>query len=111
MLCRPESRVYGIALRMGLVLLICRFMAGQDVKTNYMPGTDFSKYKTYKWLDIAGADQPDQILQQQIIQAIDGQLAFKGMTKTEDDKADIMLATKFPSRNRGNGTPMVWVEV
>jgi len=35
------------------VLLALALMAGtavlaQDVTTNYLPGTDFSKYKTYK---------------------------------------------------------------
>lgn len=92
MLCRKmKSEISGIAVRIGLALLVCGSMAAQDIKTNYMPGTDFSKYKSYKWVDISGAEQPDQILQQQIKQAIDGQLASKGMTKTDDDKADMYI--------------------
>jgi hypothetical protein len=74
---------------MGLVLLLCGFMAAQDIKTNFMPGTDFSKYKTYKWIKIDGSEQIDQIVDQQIKQAIDSQLASKGFTKTDDDKADL----------------------
>jgi len=32
----------------------------QDVMVNYVPGTDFSKYKTYKWVEIQGArSRPD----------------------------------------------------
>jgi Domain of unknown function (DUF4136) len=76
---------------MGLVLLVCGFVAAQDIKTNYMPGTNFSKYKTYKWVNIDGGEQPDQIVQQQIKQAVDGQLAAKGMTKTDDEKADMYV--------------------
>jgi hypothetical protein len=89
MLCRVKSGVVGIAWPMGLVLLVCGFAAAQDIKTNFMPGTDFSKYKTYKWVDIEGTEQPDPILQQQIKQAVDSQLASKGLTKTDADTVDL----------------------
>jgi hypothetical protein len=91
MFCRLKNGVGGIAS--GIVLaVLCGFAAAQDIKTNYMPGTDFSKYKTYKWVSVQGAEQPDQILDQQIKQAIDAQLTSKGMTKTDDDKADLYVA-------------------
>lgn len=80
-----------IALQMGLVLLVCGFMAAQDIKTNYVPGTDFSKYKTYKWVNIEGAQKPDDILDQQIRQAVDTQLASKSFTKTDEEKADLYV--------------------
>jgi len=92
MLGRPKSGIVGIALEMGLVLLACGFMAAQDIKTNYVPGTDFSKYKTYKWVAIDGSEQPNQIVDQQIKQAVDASLASKGMSKTDDDKADMYVA-------------------
>jgi hypothetical protein len=91
MLCRMKGGICKVASYVGLVLFVCGFIAAQDVKTNFMPGTDFSKYKTYKWVNIAGTEQPDQILQQQIKQAIDAQLTTKGMTKTDDDKADMYV--------------------
>ena len=47
----------------------------QDVMVNYVPGTDFSKYKTYKWVEIQGAEKPDQIIDTQIKQAIDKAMA------------------------------------
>ena len=87
MICRLKGGVPEITLRIGLVLLVCGFVAAQDIKTNYVPGTDFSKYKTYKWVNIEGGEQPDQIVQQQIKQAVDATLASKGMTKTDDDMA------------------------
>ena len=34
-----------------LALVACSLTCGQDVRTNYMPGTDFSKYHTYAWVD------------------------------------------------------------
>lgn len=92
MFCGQKSGKVRIALLMGLVLLVGGFMAAQDIKTNYVPGTDFSKYKTYKWVNVEGAERPDQILDQQIRQAIDTQLASKSFTKSDDEKADLYVA-------------------
>jgi hypothetical protein len=91
MLCRPKSGIVRTTLVVGFVLLVCGFMAAQDIRTNYMPGTDFSKFKTYKWVQIDGGEQPNQIVGQQIIQAVDSQLTSKGFTKTDDDKADMYV--------------------
>ena len=56
-----------------------------------MPGTDFSKYHTYKWVAIEGASHPNQIMDAEIKQAVDSQLGSKGLTKTDSDKADLYL--------------------
>jgi len=63
----------------------------QDVKTNYMPGTDFAKYKTYRWGAVEGPGQPNQILDAEIKQAVDQQLAAKGFTKTDSPQADLTV--------------------
>ena len=75
------------------LVLACaaRLAHAQDVTYNAMPGTDFSKFKTYKWVQVEGGMHPDQIVEQQIIQAIDAQLASKGLTKTDDEKADLYV--------------------
>ena len=56
-----------------------------------MPGVDFSKYHTYKWVTIEGATYPNQIVDAQIKQSVDSQLATKGLTKTDGDKADLLI--------------------
>ncbi|WP_245632158.1 DUF4136 domain-containing protein [Edaphobacter aggregans] len=66
-------------------------MSAQDVTSNAMPGTDFSKYHTYKWIAIEGASHPNQIVDAQIKEAVDSQLATKGLTKTTGDKADLYI--------------------
>jgi uncharacterized protein DUF4136 len=91
MVCRLKNSVVGVALAMGVVVFACGFMAAQDIKTNYMPGTDFSKYHTYKWVSIDNTEQVDPIVVQQIKDAIDSQLTSKGMTKTEADTADMYV--------------------
>ena len=91
----PAIAKFGPALVLALVA--CSVTFAQDVKTNYMPGTDFSKYRTYAWVnDVQGVPavggHPDQILDAQVKQAIDSQMAAKGFTKVEDSgKADLLL--------------------
>ena len=63
----------------------------QDVNVNYVPGTDFTKYKSYRWVEIQGAEKPDQILDTQIKQAIDKAMAAKGFTKAAGDTADLAI--------------------
>ena len=76
---------------LAIVVMTCGYAAAQDVHTNFMPGTDFSKYHTYKWVTIEGGAHPNQITDAEIKQAIDTQLAAKGLTKTDSDKADLYV--------------------
>jgi len=72
-------------------LVVCNLALGQDVKTNYVPGTDFTKFHTYKWVTISGGQHPNQIVDGEIKQAVDAQLAKKGFTKTTGDTADFLV--------------------
>jgi Domain of unknown function (DUF4136) len=63
----------------------------QDVSYNFAKDAKFSDYKTYKWVDVKGADEPNQITQNQIKAAIDAELAGKGLTKTDSDDADLYV--------------------
>ena len=74
------------------ILTACAVIKAQDVRYNFMPGTDFSKYHTYKWVNIEGGAHPNQIVDAQIRQAIDTQLASKGLTKVTGDTADLYVA-------------------
>jgi hypothetical protein len=76
-------------------LLALGFMSlpalAQDVKYNYMPGTNFANFHTYKWGQIAGASHPDQILDVEIKNSVDAALAKKGFTKTEGESPDLYV--------------------
>ena len=90
---KNKKMTLSTALVLSLVLFcFCAVVKAQDVKYNYEPGTDFSKYKTYKWIDVPDAQYPDQLTSNMIKGAIDSQLAQKGLTKTENDKADLYVA-------------------
>jgi hypothetical protein len=90
---RQEIRttVTKLAIALVLTLLACTLTPAQDVTSNSMPGVDFTKYRTYKWVAIEGAVLPNQIVDAQIKQSIDSQLATKGLTKTDGDKADLLI--------------------
>ena len=88
---RITNRAAGFSLALFFILLLCASVLAQEVKYNFMPGTDFSKFKTYKWVAIEGGMHPDQIVDQQIKQAIDAQLASKHLTKTDSDAADLYV--------------------
>jgi hypothetical protein len=76
----------------GCVLLLCAaYAAAQDVHYNYLQGTDFSKYKTYKWVQVPGVQYPNQILDGQIKQAVEAQLSMKGLARTESDDPDLYV--------------------
>ena len=80
--------VVGIAM---LILLGGISATAQDIKYNFLPGTDFAKYKTYRWARVPKADYPDQIIDNQIMQAIDAQLMTKGLTKASGDESDLVV--------------------
>jgi len=86
-----RSTVTRVCIALAAGLAACSMLLGQDVTTNSMPGTDFSKYHTYKWVVIEGATYPNQIVDQEIKQSIDSQMAAKGFTKTDSENADLDL--------------------
>lgn len=64
----------------------------QDVRYNFAAGQDFSSYKTFKWVQIDGADQLNQLADQQLKAAVETELVKKGLAKATDDTADLFLA-------------------
>ena len=73
-----------------MVLLVSGAVA-QDVRYNFDKEADFSKFKTYKWVDIKGAQKPNDIVDKQIKDTVDAQLATKGLSKVDSDDADLYL--------------------
>ena|SRR5215469_7488474 len=74
------------------LILLAGAALAQDVRYNFASGANFEKYRTYKWVKIQGAEQTDQITDQQIKSAFDAELAKKGLMRTENDSADLYVA-------------------
>ncbi len=72
-----------MALFLLFVLLSYGFAAATDVNYDFDKNTDFSKYKTYKWAAVEGAMYPNDIVDKNIRATLDGELAKKGLTRTE----------------------------
>jgi Domain of unknown function (DUF4136) len=91
MMMTKLGRAFRIVV-VGCALLLCGARAAaQDVRYNYLPGTNFSKYLTYKWVQVPGVQYPNQIVDNQIKQAIDAQLSLKGLRRVEGDNADLYV--------------------
>jgi hypothetical protein len=73
------------------LLLGASAASAQDVRYNFAQDSDFSKYKTYKWVNIKNADQVDEITAKQITRAIEAELGKKGLTKTDAEDAQLYL--------------------
>ncbi len=68
-----------MSLRMFLPLslvAICGF--AQDVRYNFAMDEDFSKFKSYNWVKISGAQELNQMADQQLKAAVDAELLKKG---------------------------------
>jgi hypothetical protein len=74
-----------------LLLVLAGRALGQDVRYNFSKDTDFSKFKTYKWVAIKDAQKVDDITDKQIKDAVDSVLATKGLEKTDSDNADLYI--------------------
>jgi Domain of unknown function (DUF4136) len=105
------------------ILLAFALLAGgvtatmaQDVRYDYDKDKDFSKFKSYKWVTIKGADEPDELTGKRIMAAVDADLATKGLAKTDSDTADLYIAyqtavgteKQFTSYNTGWGYGPGW---
>jgi hypothetical protein len=91
-------------------------VTAQDVRYDYDKEKDFSKFKTYKWVPIKDAQEPDDLTKKKIIAAVDADLATKGLTQTDSDNADLYVGMQtavgtekqFTSYNTGWGYGPGW---
>ena len=58
---------------------------------NFDQSADFSKFKSFKWVPIKEGVHPDQLVDQQIKAALETEMAKKGLSKTDSDKADLYV--------------------
>lgn len=72
-------------------LMVGGLAFGQQATYNYDRGTDFTKFKTYKWVPIQGAQHPDQITDGNIHTIVDQQLAKQGLIKKDADPVDLFV--------------------
>lgn len=78
-------RLYLSTLFAAAAVLLPSVTFAQKVRTDYAHGTDFTKFKTYKWVKISENPDVSQLADQRIVAAVDAELAKEGLTKTQDN--------------------------
>lgn len=107
------KRLYCLSIAL---LLAAAAAVGQDVRYNFDKNTDFSRFKTYKWVELKDAKKVDNLVDSQIKSAIEAELATKGLTKVDDDSANLFVGyqtavgqeKEFTSYNSGWGYGPGW---
>lgn len=83
------KKVFFLSL-VGLVLASASALC-QDVRYNFDKNADFSKFKTYKWVKLKDAATLNDLANKQIMDAVNAELATKGLTEVAEDSADLYI--------------------
>jgi hypothetical protein len=73
------------------MLLAATTSFAQDVRYNFDKNTDFSKFRTYRWVIIKDAPTANDLVTKQVREAVENELATKGLTKIDDDSANLFI--------------------
>ena len=73
------------------ILLSVSTAVGQDVRYNFDKNSDFSKFKTYKWVPLKDATKLNDLVDKQIIDSVNAELATKGLTQVTEDSANLYV--------------------
>jgi hypothetical protein len=73
------------------LLLVANNAFSQDVRYNFDKATDFSKFKTYKWVNLKDATKMNDLVDKQIKDTVDAELATKGLKKVDEDSANLYV--------------------
>jgi hypothetical protein len=82
---------FGISILITILLAMVGSAAAQKVTYNYLTGTNFANYRTYKWVRVEKAQYPNQLLDEQIMRSIDAQLAQKGLRRDDEGVPDLAV--------------------
>jgi uncharacterized protein DUF4136 len=74
-----------------LFVLATASALAQDVRYNFDKNTNFSKFKTYKWVTLKDVQKVNDLVEKKILAAVDAQLASKGLIKTDAETADLYI--------------------
>jgi hypothetical protein len=99
-----------------IVVLLVSSALAQDVRYNFDKGANFSQFKSYKWVAIKDAAAVNGLVDKQIKEAFDAQLAQKGLTRVDSETADLFIGyqtaigqeKEFTSFNSGWGYGPGW---
>jgi len=80
------------------VIVLATVAFAQDVKYNFDPQADFSKFKTYRWEKHPQSRDVDDLTLGVIGSAFDAELAKKGLSKLDTNAADLVIVYQIAFR-------------
>jgi Domain of unknown function (DUF4136) len=83
------KRVFFVTLA---ILAVATAAWAQDIRYNFDKSADFTKYKTFKWVDNNSGDKLDDLTKKDLESAIEAELAKKGLQKSTTGTADLFIA-------------------
>lgn len=92
--CRGVKNMKFKNLVSTVVFITCVFMvpaAAQKITYAVEPGTNFSRFKTFKWERAEKASYPSRDLDEMFIRTIEAEMAKKGLTPTNSDTPDLFV--------------------
>ena len=81
-----------IFIGLALTVLMAGLAFGRKVRTDYDHNVNFSKYRTFTWINEPNAQNP--FMNQRMINAINGQLAARGLASSNRN-ADLAVSASF----------------
>jgi hypothetical protein len=83
-----------------LVFALCAVgsAVAQDVRYDYDPAADFTKYKTYRWVQHPDSLQLDQLTLTQLGAAFDAELSKKGLQKASGETSDLVFVYQIATQ-------------
>jgi hypothetical protein len=97
---KTRRTALGLAMMLGAALAIPAIAAAQQVATNYDTKADFSKYKTYHWVDIQGATYPNQLTDMMIRNAIDSTLKMHGLVRQDSGSVSLYVGYQLTTQQQ-----------
>jgi len=86
-----RSTIFAAVTLSALALVAAGSTWAQDVRYNFDKNTDFSKFKTYKWVAIKDAQTVNSMVDKDIKDGVNAQLSAKGLTMTDGENADLLV--------------------
>ena len=100
-----EFRFFFVAL----LLLAASSALSQDIRYNFDGTTDFSKFRTYKWVTLMSEAPIEKLTDKQIKAALNAALARKGLTKIDGDStADLLIAYQTTGHHEEQFAGLGW---
>jgi hypothetical protein len=84
-------RLAAIAAGVLGAMLLTTTISAQEIGFDFDRTVNFAGFKTYAW--VAGTNVPDQLVHQRLVNAVDAQMAMKGMTRVAPgSQPDLLVA-------------------